>query len=146
MSDRGYNRDNRGGDDRRGGYNREGGDDRRGGYSRDGGDDRRGGNGGDRGGYGGQRGGYGGGDRGGFRGGDRGGQRGGDFQKPKWSEEETNKLMEAVKTAQASGKVDWQQIGDEVGGKYASSCFNKYTQISEPKWTPEEEEALGKFW
>ncbi|CAL5983298.1 Conserved_hypothetical protein [Hexamita inflata] len=136
-----YNRDNnRGGDDRRGGFNREGGDDRRGGFR--GGDDRRGGFGGRDGGD--RRGGFGGRD-GGFGG--RGGDRNGGFQqKPKWSDEEVQQLKEMVATQKENGKVNWDAIGKEIGGRYGSTCFNKYTQISEPKWTPEEEQVLGKFW
>ena len=33
-----------------------------------------------------------------------------------------------------------------MGGKYASQCYNKYTQLSEPVWTPEQEAILGKYW
>ena len=33
-----------------------------------------------------------------------------------------------------------------MGGKYASACFNKYTQLSEVLWTPEQETVLGKYW
>ena len=128
--DGGYGRDDYG--ERRGGYY-----DRRGGY------DRRDGGYGDRGSYGDRRGGYG--DR-------RGGyERRGPApeRKPKWTEEEVQQLKELVekqKSENPEGKVDWEQIGQQMNGRYASTCFNKYTQISEKEWTKEEEDKLLDFW
>ena len=31
-------------------------------------------------------------------------------------------------------------------GKESWSCYNKYIQLKDPDWTPEEEERLGRFY
>ena len=67
--------------------------------------------------------------------------------KPKWSQEEVQQLLDQVKVFKDAGnKVDWESIGKNLGGRYASTCFNKHTQISEIEWTPEQEDRLGKWW
>lgn len=44
------------------------------------------------------------------------------------------------------GAVDWEVVGEKCGKRFGSSCFNKYVQLSEPEWTAEQEETLGKYW
>ena len=45
-----------------------------------------------------------------------------------------------------NGEVNWDQVGQQCGGRYGSSCYNKYVQISEPVWTAEQDQLLGKYW
>lgn len=64
----------------------------------------------------------------------------------KWTDEESASLKLIVETMQKDGKVDWEQVGKQCNNRFGSKCYRQYIKITEPEWTTEQDEILGKCW
>ena len=65
----------------------------------------------------------------------------------KWTQEDEQRLLELVEQQRKNGSaLNYEELSAQLGRRYPWSIHNKLLQLEDVRWTPVEEELLGKCW